>query len=124
MSTYIVKEEESILDVVENSTGARIGPNGVDNWEIIVTANNFDTWTPDLVAGQVITIPDDQVDLDPNILRQLQTYPVCNNLDEDVLDQLTTIMGILTNNWILSAGRWNVKALWLPNGLWKTQPDN
>lgn len=118
MSTYIVKPGESILDVVENSTGARIGPNGIDNWDVITLANGFDSWTPDLVAGQEVTIPDDQVDIDPNILRQLQTYPVCNNMDENVLDEIATIVAILSDNWILTTGFWNDNALWIDSKTW------
>lgn len=118
MSTYTVKQGDTILDVVENATGARIGPNGIDNWDVIVTTNGFDSWTPDLVAGQLVAIPDDLVDPDPNILRQLKTYPVCNNLDEDVLDQLVTIISILDNNWILTTGFWNDRAVWIDTKTW------
>ena len=74
MSTYIVQAGETIGDVVLNSTG------NYNNWDAILTANGFTDWTPDLVPGQVIQIPDSIVNVDANNLAQLQTYPAANNI--------------------------------------------
>ena len=72
MNNYIVKEGESIVDVCLNATGT------IKNWEAILNANNFDTWTPVLIAGQILIIPDN-VEIQTNILRAMILYPACNN---------------------------------------------
>lgn len=48
---YIVKDGQGILDVVLGGAG------DISEWGNIIEANSFDTWTPDLKAGQVIIIP-------------------------------------------------------------------
>jgi phage tail protein X len=112
MSTYTVKPGETITDVVINSTG------NIDNWDAILTANNFADWTPQLAAGQIIQIPDALVSVDQNVLRGVQQYPICNASVPDVYDQIDDIVNTLEDNWILSTGYWNVNALWLLNGTW------
>ena len=71
MRTYTVKQGETILDVAVNATGSP------GNLQAILDANNFDTWTPELTAGQMIAIPDG-VEIQPNNLQELQIYPVCD----------------------------------------------
>lgn len=116
MSTYTVKPGETITDVVINSTG------NIDNWDAILTANEFEDWTPELAAGQVIQIPDDLVVVDQNTLRAVQSYPICNASVSDVYDQIDEVLEVLSDNWILSTGIWNGKALWLKDGIWKAGP--
>lgn len=90
MSNYIVKEGETITDVVINSTGS------IDNYDIILEANSFNDWTPSLYAGQSIVIPD-TVTIQSNILSIMANYPVCNNINTDVTSQIDTIIGIFAN---------------------------
>ena len=73
---YIVKQGETILDVSVNATGSPL------NIEKILDVNNIDTWTPTLVAGQQLTIPDDV---------ELQRYPVadCGFISAEEFDRLT-----------------------------------
>lgn len=111
MSAYIIKQGETITDVVGNSTG------NIDNWDAILTANGFDDWTPQLVAGQAIQIPDN-LDVDQNTQRQLATYPICNTSVNDVYDQIDAIVALLTDNWILATGFWNDNALWFDTKNW------
>lgn len=112
MSTYTVKPGETITDVVANSTG------NIGNWDAILTANNFADWTPQLVAGQVIQIPDALVTVDQNVQRQLATYPICNSSVTDVFAQIANIVSLLTDNWILMTGFWNDNALWFDTKNW------
>lgn len=72
MNNYIVKEGETITDVVLNTTGS------IDNWNAILEANSFTDWVPSLIAGQSIIIPDTVV-IQTNVLREMQIYPACNN---------------------------------------------
>ena len=71
MDNYVTKAGETILDVSMNATGSPF------NIDLILEANGIDTWTPTLVAGTVLTIPDTVV-LSPNNLRILQQYPVAD----------------------------------------------
>lgn len=71
MDNYVTKAGETILDVSMNATGSPF------NIDLILEANGIDTWTPTLVAGTVLTIPDTVV-LSPNNLRILQLYPVAD----------------------------------------------
>lgn len=112
MSTYAVKVGETITDVVVNATG------NLDNWDVILTANGFEDWTPQLVAGQLVQIPDDLVVVDQNAQRQLATYPICNSAVSNILDQIDQIVGLLTDNWILATGFWNDNALWIDTKTW------
>lgn len=112
MSTYVVKPGETITDVVANATG------NIDNWDAILMANGFDDWTPQLLAGQIIQIPDEQVVVDQNTQRQLATYPICNSAVSDIFDQIDQIVSQLTDNWILATGFWNDNALWFDTKNW------
>lgn len=110
-STYIVQPGESIFDVVLNATGT------LANLDQVLTDNNFEDWTPDLVPGAAIIISD-AVTIDANALRQLLSYPVCNTSLQGIDDQIQVIFDELSGNWILSTGFWNPDALWLPTGVW------
>ena len=48
---YVVRGGETIKDVVINATGT------IDNWDVILTANDFTDWVPSLIVGQKIIIP-------------------------------------------------------------------
>jgi phage tail protein X len=69
---YTVKQGETIVDICLNATGT------INNWSLILDANNFTSWTPLLFAGQNVTIPDG-VEMQTNVLRGLLLYPACNN---------------------------------------------
>lgn len=108
---YIVKVGETIGDIVLNSTGS------LNNWDVILTANGFTTWTPELIAGQSILIPDN-VAIDQNTKRQLVDYPASNISVNDVYDQIDSIISQLSDNWILETGLWNDDALWIDSKTW------
>lgn len=108
---YIVKPGETIGDVVLNSTGS------FSNWDIILEANAFDNWTPEVISGQKILIPD-TVNKDQNTLRQLSSYPACNISINDVLNKIAEVFDIIFNNWILETGNWNDKAIWIDSKSW------
>lgn len=110
-SNYIVKVGESIGDVVMNTTGS------INNWDVILTANGFDSWVPELQAGQAILIPDNVV-IDQNTKRQLDSYPAANNTVNDVFQQIDNLVNQLADNWILATGFWNDAALWIDSKLW------
>lgn len=108
---YIVKAGETIGDVVMNATGS------FNNLNVVLDANAFNTWTPDLLAGQSVLIPDIAA-IDQNTQRQLTSYPACNISVNDIFSQIDTIIGQLTDNWILATGFWNDNALWIDTKNW------
>jgi phage tail protein X len=108
---YIVKAGETIGDIVLNATGS------FNNWDVILTANGFVDWTPALVAGQSVLIPD-TVANDQNTQRQLARYPAANLSVNDVYDQIDTIISQLTDTWILTTRIWNDSALWKDQKSW------
>lgn len=106
-----VQEGESLWDICLNATGT------LANLDLILDANGFDTWTPVLAGGQAIIIPD-TVTNDNNTLRELQTYPLCNNANTDTAAKIAVIFDILGNNWILANGFWNDDAIWIDTKTW------
>ena len=82
--TYTVKGGETITDVVINSTGTII------NWETILNANQFDTWTPELNAGDIVIIS--YQELQSNILRTLENYPLCTSKDSDIDSKIQNLI--------------------------------
>ena len=52
---YIVRNGETFSDVCLNATG------DINQWEVILKANNFTDWVPDLYPGQSIYIPDSAI---------------------------------------------------------------
>ena len=111
MTTYIVQPGESIWDVTVNATGTLAG------LDAVLDANGFTDWTPDLVAGSSVIIPNAAV-LDLNALRQIQTYKICNTSVNDIATKINTIFEILKNFWILTTGFWNDDALWIDKDFW------
>jgi hypothetical protein len=109
-SIYIVQEGMSIFDVTLNATGSLI------NLDAILTANNFMDWTPTLVSGQSITIPDG-VTSDLNVVRQLATYPSVNNITGKIINDINNIFDIIPL-WILLTGYWNDNGLWVDAAFW------
>jgi hypothetical protein len=70
MNKYILKQGETINDAILNSTGNVLFLNDV------LTLNNFDNWTPTLIAGYPVLISDELID--QVIVDQLTNYPACN----------------------------------------------
>jgi hypothetical protein len=109
---YTVRENESITDVCLNSTGA------IDNWEAILTANEFDEWVPTLSAGQKVIIPVD-AEIQNNILMLTSKYPANNGLEipniETLISDFITTLGM---PWILDTGYWDDSAYWLDQKRW------
>lgn len=108
---YIVKQGETIGDVVINATGS------FNNLDVILTANGFDRWAPQLSAGQSVIIPDN-VAIDQNTKRQLATYPASNISVNDVYNKIDALVSQLADNWILATGFWNDNALWIDSKTW------
>lgn len=111
-SYYEVLFGNTIGDVVLNSTGK------IDNWQAILDANNLD-WNPQLTAGQLIAIPS-TVDMDLNAFRALQEFPVNNNGENDIYNQINTIFDILSgaDRWILATSYWNDYGIWIDTSFW------
>lgn len=109
---YTVKAGETIGDVVMNATGL------FNNWNVVLSANGFNDWTPQLQAGQSILIPDNVV-IDQNTQRQLASYPAANISVNDVYDQIENIVDQLNDNWILETGSWNDNAIWIDTKQWQ-----
>jgi len=65
MSNYTISQGESITDVVINSTG------DISNYNSILDANGFTTWTPNITVGQVVLIPD-TVTYNNNVLNEIE----------------------------------------------------
>jgi hypothetical protein len=108
---YTVSPHSTIGDAVLNSTG------NLDNWSIILEGNLYDTWTPNLIAGERIKIPPSVV---PNLnnFRVLNTYPANNFSVTDIYDQINAVFEQLNNpvdDWILSINR----GYWSDNGYWR-----
>lgn len=107
---YTVRTTETIGDSILNGSG------DIENWSDILTANFFDTWTPDLFAGQKIAIPS-QTNL--NNFRALNSYPANNNSVPDINEQINAIFEQLNPNlWILYTGFWNGNGIWTVDGIW------
>jgi len=115
-SVYTVKQGETLWDVVLNSTGT-LGSATVNNLDLILSANNLADWTPQLFAGQQITIPDTVI-MDLNALRQLQLYPAVNNLSTGIQNQIIGIFDQLNSLWILTTTYWNDLATWIDTQFW------
>jgi hypothetical protein len=96
---------------VLNATGS------LTNWEAILNANNMTDWVPVLTIGQQIIIPDGLA-LDQNTIRQLKTYPACNNVSNAVYNQINSIFDTLTGVWILTTGFWDDGATWKDTEPW------
>lgn len=115
---YIVRVNESIGDVVMNSSGS------IENWDLIVQNAFFSEWVPSLFAGQQIPIPS-TINLNSNNYRALNTYPANNFSVPDIYNQIDALFASmdLTDRWILRFGYWldsnNLgDSLWEDNKVW------
>jgi phage tail protein X len=82
----VVKQGETITDIILNNTGDII------NWNAVLDANPAVTdWTQILTVGQVITIPD-TVAKNLNNIRQFALYPLNNASIATVYDQIIDIL--------------------------------
>lgn len=113
---YKVGVGETIRDVIINSTGS-INNGEIDNWDLILSANSFDDWTPLLTPGQEIVVPD-SVYIDANTLANRQAYPANNSIITGYLAVINAVWSILTDNWILKTGFWNDGGLWIDTDFW------
>jgi hypothetical protein len=85
---YKVQFGDTIGDAVLNSTGV------ITNWELFLQENGFDSWTPDLIPGDSVIIPESsQTDL--QAISALSLYRACNSsskiiygLIEEIFDKL------------------------------------
>ena len=110
-STYTVKQGMSLWDVVLNATGS------LANLDAVCAANNFTDWTPDLIPGTVVIIPDG-VTVDSNSQRQLSSYQAVNNITAGISNLINAIFNTLNDTWILVTGYWQDKYLWKDNKNW------
>lgn len=110
-STYTVKVGETIGDVVLNASGS------IANWDAILTANGFTDWTPALIPGQVLIIPDG-LTIDLNSQRQLANYPAANSITNSILANIANVFNTIFNNWILQTTYWNDVAVWIDIKTW------
>lgn len=110
--TYTVQVNETIRDVVINSTGS------MKNWDAICQANGFLTWTPTLVAGQSVIIPD-SVSIDTNTQENRSSYPANNGTVPGYLQILQTVWDIINNRWILRTGFWDNSGIWINSDVWQ-----
>lgn len=109
---YIVRPTETIGDAILNGSG------DIENWDTITQAGFFDTWTPDLFAGQKIAIPS-TANLNLNNFRALNTYPANNNSVPDVYDQILAIFVTLSGDpWILATSFWRDIGIWEDSASW------
>jgi hypothetical protein len=108
---YIVKEGETITDVVLNSTGS------IDNWQTILDLNGFTEWTPTLKAGDPVIIG--YVNFQRNVWEDLQINPACNRPEIiNLQEKINQVIGLLTSNWILANGIWNDSGIWIDSAKW------
>lgn len=119
-SYYPTPPLATIGDVILNPTG------DIANWSDILDTNNFDTWTPDLYAGQIITIPN-TASINLNNFRGLNTYPANNFSVPDIYNQINAIFGLLNNpveDWILAINRgfWEDIGYWRDGAVWIDAP--
>lgn len=105
---YLVKEGDTITDVVLNATGDLI------NWQLYTT----DTWVPKLNPGQKIPIIYDTQQ--KNVLQQLFQFPLCNNPGINNLDeQINELISNFDENlWILKSGFWDDSLFWIDSAYW------
>ena len=90
MSKYIVRNGESLSDVCLNATGS------LNNWSAILSANGFLTWTPTLLAGQSIIIPDSGI-MQPGVKNILGLYPSNNrSIAADLSSQINDLINSIS----------------------------
>ncbi len=114
---YTVNYSDTITDVVFNGTGT------IDKWADVLSDNNFDTWTPDLYAGQIISLQN-ATGININVKRDLAIYPSNNHSVNGIYGQINIIFDLLNNptaDWILynPDGYWNdTNHYWRDGAFW------
>lgn len=83
--SYQVKQGDTITDAVLNSTGL------IGNWSAVLDENNYDSWTPDLISGEVVNIPQD-APIDFQAVQDLLSYPACNSSSETLYGLIEQIL--------------------------------
>ncbi len=114
---YDVGYSDTITDAVFNGTG------NIDKWSDVLNDNDFNTWTPDLYAGQILKFAH-TTGININVKRVLTTYPSNNHSVNDVYEQINIIFDLLNNptaDWILynPDGFWNdINHYWRDGAFW------
>lgn len=111
---YEIRYNETVVDWVLNGSGS------IENWSIIAQENFWDTWTPDLFAGQKIKIPSTS-NLNLNNFRALNAYPANNFSVADIYSQINAIFEQLSGAdlWILRYGYWlDDPSQWIDTDRW------
>lgn len=110
---YTVRPLETIGDSLFNGSG------NFQNWDIVTAGNFFDTWTPDLIAGQKVKIPS-SVTMDLNNYRAMNAYPANNHSVADIYQQIENFFTSLTlDRWILRYGYWLDSDTIVGNSIWE-----
>lgn len=112
-SIYIVRVNETVRDVVINTTGTFT----LFNWDLIMKANAFDSWTPSLNAGDQVIIPDG-IAIDKNTFQDKSAYPASNGTVPGYLGLLQIIWNIILDRWILRTGYWDDSGIWIDTDKW------
>lgn len=111
---YITRVHETVGDAVLNGSGS------IENWSLILDANQFDTWTPVFYVGEKVAIPS-TVNMNLNNFRALNEYPANNFSIPDINEQINAIFELMNGDpWLLATGRWRGEGIWTANGIWKT----
>lgn len=109
---YFVRPLEYISDVILNGTG------DIQNWSLVLNANGFKEWVPNLFAGQKIAMPN-TVNKNLNNYRALNTYPANNFSVPDIYEQINAIFDNLNDRWILRTGFWmDFNSEWVDSAKW------
>ena len=91
MALYVVKYGETLLDVCYNATGA------ITAIDQIMDANGFDTYTPTLYPGQVLTVPDVIYNSDAVHAANIRPFNNSCGIETDelhvMIDSLVNMMG-------------------------------
>lgn len=87
--SYTVIFGERISDACLNSTG------DISIWDSLLAKNGFDSWTPDLTAGQILQTP---VVVNPLTLPVLTSYPANNSTVSNVDDLIAEVYAILATS--------------------------
>lgn len=88
MSTYITNVGETITDISLNVSGT------VNNISAILESNNLTTWTPVLIPGTALNIPDG-LELQDNVLAQMQFYKSSSDYTNRIISKIDEQMALL-----------------------------
>lgn len=91
MALYVVKYDETLLDVCYNATGA------ITAIDQIMDANGFDTYTPTLYPWEVLTVPDVIYNSDAVHAANIRPFNNSCGIETDelhvMIDSLVNMMG-------------------------------